>query len=234
MKNIIIKSLCSTAVVLALASSAYAVPSNGVRFSTDGTTWTPALIVTDGGAGDLDATANGSISTFHAVDIGSFHLVVTTSFTFPAVGTLASPMMDLHVGGTTTGAGTLYVEFSSTGFQPVPTGAVLTTIAPNQPGVTETEITRIGATDAMFAPAGATFATLGPISIGNATSSGIVPPGVSPYTITIQDKFISSGSGLTLSTDTRLSVPDGGNTLMLLGSALSVLGLGVFRKSRKA
>ena len=30
------------------------------------------------------------------------------------------------------------------------------------------------------------------------------------------------------------AVPDGGNTLMLLGSALSVLGFGVFRKSRKA
>ena len=32
----------------------------------------------------------------------------------------------------------------------------------------------------------------------------------------------------------NLGVPDGGNTLMLLGSALSVLGFGVFRKSRKA
>jgi len=32
----------------------------------------------------------------------------------------------------------------------------------------------------------------------------------------------------------NVAVPDGGNTLMLLGSALSVLGFGVFRKSRKA
>ena len=38
----------------------------------------------------------------------------------------------------------------------------------------------------------------------------------------------------TRSIDDFLKVPDGGNTLMLLGSALSVLGFGAFRKTRKA
>ena len=43
------------------------------------------------------------------------------------------------------------------------------------------------------------------------------------------------GIGTTFSfSASSTAVPDGGNTLMLLGSALSVLGFGVFRKSRKA
>jgi hypothetical protein len=236
MKNNIKFGLCGVA-ALALASSVYATPQNAVRFSTDGSTWTTP--VTDGSASDVEAlltgtsgTSDGQITTL--INLGSFHLVVTTSYTYPAVGSLGSPIMDLHVGGATLGTGTLYVQFSSTGFTPVPSGPLTTTIAPNQPGVTETETTFIGATDALFDTGGATFGPIGGSDTVGASSQGVVPSGVNPYTITIQDKFVSSGAGLSLSTDDRISVPDGGNTLMLLGSALSVLGLGVFRKSRKA
>jgi hypothetical protein len=225
-KNII--GLCSAAALL--ASSAYATPSNAIRFSTTGLagSWTT---VTDGGAGDLSVVSGNIIAT---VSMGGFTVVVSSSFTFPASGTLGSPAMDLQINGVTGGTGQLFVEFSSSGFTPVPSGAITTTIAPNEPGVTESETTRVSADAGGLFGTGTSFATLGPISSGSQTSQGVVPAGLAPYTITIADVFTSGGAGITLSSDDRLAVPDGGNTLMLLGSALSVLGFGVFRKSRKA
>lgn len=233
MKNTIKFGLCS-AVALAFASSVYATPSNGVRFSTDGINWTTTVI--DEGAGDLGSGIPGFINTT-PITVGNFHVVVTTSFTYPIAGSLNSPILEMHVTGITVGAGDLWVEFSSSGYT-TPAGSTLITSAiNNQPGVTQTEVTRIGAnnTDTLFDPAGTTFSTIGPLTSGTAgTSSGAVPGGVTPFVITIQDHFTADAAGRTLSSDDLVRVPDGGNTLMLLGSALSVLGLGVFRKSRKA
>ena len=78
------------------------------------------------------------------------------------------------------------------------------------------------------------IASIGPES-GTFAASGSVAPGSQsdPYSITLVQVFTLSPNGNGISTDQRVTVPDGGNTLMLLGSALSVLGLCKFR-SRKA
>ena len=75
-------------------------------------------------------------------------------------------------------------------------------------------------------------------ALGSTAGSGTLPALTSnPYSITIEADFVNSGStSATVSATSLLTtVPDGGNTLMLLGSALSILGLRTFRrKARKA
>jgi len=228
-----------SAAVLTLASSAYAVQTiDAIRWSTDGVTWNVANQVNDGGAGDASAV-NGFIST--SISINGWNLQLVGSSTYPNLGTQAAPQMDLAIQGTS-GTGSLYIEFSVQDFQPVPAGSYITSVTGTDgAGVSNSETTRIGNTNGLFAPGispGATFATVGPLTGSQSgSSSGIVPsvPGQpNPYTITIQQVLSASQTGSRVSTDISLEVPDGGNTLMMLGSALSVLGFGVFRKSRKA
>ncbi len=232
MKNKTILGICSAAAVLACVT-ANASPSSAIRYSLDGSSWTTIAI--DEGAGDT-ATGAGNVGIIHVtLNVGGFNLDLIASKTYPAVGSLASPKMDLGIGGSTTGAGTIYIEFSANGFNPVPNGSFITAIAPNNDaGVTETETTRVSSSpdDSLFG-AGTSFASIGPVNGVHQTGSGAAPGLGSPYSITIQDKIVATGAGLIVSQDDRLSVPDGGNTLMLLGSALSVLGLGFFR-TRKA
>jgi hypothetical protein len=136
----------------------------------------------------------------------------------------------------------LIVEFSDIGFGPIPSGAYKTTLTANDTGIPVTTYTVIGA-NSLFAganivagaPAGPTVvSTIGPITTGLITTAGTAPGQSNPYSITMVQVFNLNRDGGTISTDAKLSVPDGGNTLMLLGSALSVLGFGVFRSSRKS
>jgi hypothetical protein len=236
MKNNIKSWVCTAATIAACATTAYATPTSAIQYSIDGgTTW--VLAATDNAAGDISGIAGVIVTTISA---GGFVLTVVATDTYPDIGTLASPVMDLGLSSSKAiGAGSIIVEFSATGFTPVPGGTFNTTIAPNNgSGVTETETTRISDSDTLFGT-GTSFAPLGPITGGFLTGHGSAPAGfAAPYSITISDTLTSTGGSrdhpISVSVDDRLGVPDGGNTLMLLGSALSVLGFGVFRKSRKA
>ncbi len=76
-----------------------------------------------------------------------------------------------------------------------------------------------------------TDATLNTLS--TTENTGVLPLLTSnPYSITIEADLHNTGTGIaTVSATADLAtVPDGGNTLMLLGSALSILGLGTFRR----
>ena len=245
MKKNIITLACSAAAVLACVSSTQATP--GIRWSFDGgSTW--STTVNDGGAGDTKGAA-GQVGV--DITLGGFTFSASgTGSTKPLLGTAGSPIMDLGVNGAgTTGGGTLIVEFTETDYSPVPNGSYLTGFGVNNLFSSGTMYAFIGANSqfagAGFAanvPTGTAITHIGPLS-GNSsgTASGVfagVQP--NPYSITIAEVYTLPGTrdipgGVSISGDGNLqTVPDGGNTLMLLGSALSVLGLGVFRNSRKS
>jgi hypothetical protein len=242
MKKNIKTAICKVTAVVALASSAYAVPTDALRYSFDGgATWTT---IADNAAGDNLGASDGSISV--TIVQGGFTLAVTAAgSTKPNVGSAASPILDLGVHGSGSGTGKLIVEFSDIGFGPIPTGSYITSFTANDTAVPVTAYTVIGANSlfsggniAAGVPTGPqVITTIGPVLSTLTTLAATAPGQSNPYSITLVQVFdlsaIRDGGGV-LSTDQKLSVPDGGNTLMLLGSALSVLGLGVFRSSRKA
>jgi hypothetical protein len=244
MKKNIITLACSAAAVLACVSSTQATP--GIRWSFDGgTTW--SATVNDGGVGDTKA-AVGQVGV--DITLGGFTFSASgTGATKPLLGTAGSPIMDLGVDGAgSTGGGTLIVEFTETDYSPVPHGSYITGFGVNNLFSAGTMYTFIGA-NSQFAgagfsgglPTGPVISTIGPLSGNHSANGSGVFAGVqpNPYSITLAEVYTLPGSptapsGVSISGDGNLTVPDGGNTLMLLGSALSVLGLGVFRNSRKA
>jgi len=233
MKKHTILGLCSAAAALAFASSANATPTDEIRYSLDGgSTWT---YVADGSGADTNPNDNNIGVNL----IGSSFVVNISSSGFES-GTSANPSVDLGVSGHTTGSGSLnlVVEYSDVGFTPIPTGSFITHFFQSG-GPSATEYTVIGNGGALFSgadisggvPTGPTvIGPIGPFSLGSGSSIGFGAP-TDPYSITLVETFTGSGS---ISSDAHLTVPDGGSTMMLLGSALSVLGFGVFRKSRKA
>lgn len=237
MKNNIKLGLCSAAAALAIATTAHAVPNqDGIRWSTDGgTTWSSTVLDTDG---------DGLIST--TITVAGFQLTVVSSQTYPFIGSTAAPNMDLAIQGKGTVAGTsIIVEFSALDFGPIPSGSYMTHLGvTDDPNVKGSETSRIGVNpggNALFAT-GVNASTIGGAALGSFDNSLSAPVAgqTAPYAITLSVTLNTTANASdtvpgSISVDAHLrTVPDGGNTLMLLGSALSVLGLGVFRKSRKA
>jgi len=159
------------------------------------------IVVQDNGVGDTssalgDIQWNGSIN--------GWTIVVTTGDSKPILGSAASPQMDLSVTSATPGAGALTVEFTDTGF--TGNGAIINTTNGGNNGTSvETASVLVDPTDTQF---------------GGSPATSV---GVSPYSLTIVDCFTVG----TVSADDRVSVsvPDGGMTVLLLGAALTGLGL---------
>ena len=230
MKKNLTSWLCKAAALLAVASTAQAVNTDALRYSLNGGSW---VTVTDGGAGDVNP-GNNSISVF--ILGGGFNLVLTSGFE-SGLTPSSNPNMDLHVSGTTTGAGTIVIEYSDIGFSPIPAGGYSTSFFNNSPGVVGSERTIVGG-NTLFAggdlPLTGGIGVIGPFDVGSGNSAGAVPGQSDPYSITLATSLTSTSAGGSISSDAHLTVPDGGNTLMLLGSALSVLGFVAFRNSRKS
>jgi len=226
MKNNIKLGLCSAAAALAIATTAHAVPNqDGIRWSFNGgATWSSTM---------LDADGDGVVST---TIVGSgYNLTVVSGITYPFTGTPAAPSMDLSLQGIT-GSGTLLIQFSALDFTPIPQGSYETTFGLTQ-GAPATETTTIGVGGNNLFAGGVDATTIGGAASGTYTSSLTAPVAgqTAPYAITLSVAFGEGTDGRKVSIDTALTtVPDGGNTLMLLGSALSALGFVTFRKSRKA
>jgi hypothetical protein len=242
MKNSIL-SLVGAAAVLG-AASAYATPATApaIRWSFDGgTTWSTPVVDQDSNDNDIIVGSIGVV-----IHNGALTLSVNTSgSTKPNTGTAANPQMDLNLGAGGLASGKVIVEFTDIGFGPIPGGSYITTAFNNNGSVSATYYTIVGGNTAFDGagfsggvPTGSPITTIGPVAAGasSQTKSASGPAGqTDPYSITLVTVLdFGSGTRSTISTDQKLTVPDGGNTLMLLGSALSVLGLGVFRSSRKA
>ena len=221
----------SAVAALALAANAHAFSSqDAIQYSYNGGAFVTAATDTDG---------DGLIST--TITVGGFTLNVISSQTYPFIGNQASPNMDLQIQGKGQVAGeTLVIQFSTMNFTPIPAGHYVTDLGlSDDPAVTAKETTTIGG-NTLFS-SGVNGATIGGTATGGFSDSiGAPVAGQSnPYSITtsveidVHANAVNNNGAVSVRDHIR-TVPDGGNTLMLLGSALSVLGIGAFRKSRKA
>ena len=209
--------LMIASVVAMTWSSANAVPT--LRLTSGAT----VITVTDGGVGDANAAA-GAVTYIGAV--GVFTINVTTGI---SSGPAAVPNMDLNSVDTTSAAGgTLKIEFSDNGFTPVPAGFSLALGGVTQG--TASFAAYADSSNALFGT-GTLLASSGPFTGAFADTDNASSLGISaPYSLTLVANLTHSGAQNS-SFNYHLTVPDGGATLMLLGSSLTVLGL--FARSRK-
>jgi hypothetical protein len=216
--------------VFGISTSQAALGTSWIRYSIDGgATWTE---LQDNAAGDASAS-DGVIN--HSFNAGVYSISIVSTISKPFGGiTPATPFMDLQVAGIANGAGGLIVEFTDIGWTPVPSGAFKSQLAVNNSGALQTTLnTRAGANTKFAGPPFA-LSSIGPL-VGLTTGAATAPvPGglTAPYSITLSTVFANSGFS-TISTDGSITtVPEGGNTLLLLGAALSALAF--YGRSRKA
>ena len=235
-KNII--SLCGAAAVLACATSAYATPT---LYITDGVN---AATIADGSGGDTVGLA-GAIGWTGGV--GSWTVNILGGL---VIGPSSNPDIDLSFNDLFTGGAnnTITIAFLSDGYTTGNFGGLASIGGTLGSGVTLTYQT--------FAQNGSTAATtfggstlnlagwtgLTPLQVFTATpfsgaSSGglLPPPGGNPFELlqVVTITAPSSSRANQSSGDAHLTaVPDGGSTLMLLGSGLTALAF--FRRSFKS
>jgi hypothetical protein len=208
MKKQLIKGLAAAAAVLCV-TSAYSVPT--LRIS-DGVN--PDVVVTDGGAGDSNPLV-GAVTWIGS--IGVWVLNVDTGVTKPILGSATDPHMDLNYVVSSTGAGTMVISFSDDGF--TYSGALTDHWGGTTSGTSINRVLENGQST------GIGMGPFGPGAFSGTTSGTIdlVPTDV----LTLQVAITHTGSGPS-SGDKEITVPEGGMTLTLLGSAL--VGIGFLRR----
>lgn len=246
MKKNITSWLCKTAALLACATSAYAVNSDpATLFLWDGTA-AHDTTVKDGSAGDLASGTVGQV--LFSGSVGNWTINVDTGLSKPVDGTAISPVMDLSFSHVLSGsAGTLGVAFFDDNFGPSGLAGALAHIGGTLPsGVTLTYSTYVnvgnitptfvgGALSVPTVGVGAwtlltsqTFNGAGVApgnSFGGDTGAASISGGSTSYSL-LQVITITSSGATSFSGNANLhTVPDGGMTLMLLGSSLTALGL---------
>lgn len=211
------KTLSIVAAIAAglLAESAQAVPT--LTLSDGGLN---TVMITDGGAGDANPAA-GAVTFIGSV--GIFNLNVTTGLSKPAIGSASNPQMDLSSIDTSTGAGTLLITFSDSGFTASP-GNLIADFGGTQ---TNGSITNTVLQNGMLVTA------IGPFTghSFSGSNSALLNAGA-PYSLTESVALNFRGAG-TKSFDASIGVsgvPDGGMTITLLGLAVSGLAAGKLRR----
>ena len=201
MKNLV-KYLTAAAVVVGCSGSAFAVPTGPALELMSGAS-ANTVILQDNALGDLSAMPGAII---WSGSINGWSLVVTTALTKPNQGSATMPNMDLSVTSSGNGGlGNLTVLFTDTDFGP-------------SAGLVRQNLGNNGTSTATYAAyydtGNAQFAETTHVD-GSGALTG-------PYSITLSSIF-TPGS---ISSDQRVTtVPDGGATVMLLGAALSAMGL---------
>jgi hypothetical protein len=152
------------------------------------------IIVADGSGLDLSA-ADGQVAWIGTINGWTF--AITAGDTKPQLGSATSPQLDLGVLANVVGNGNLIVKFSDTGFGPS-SGTVSSTFFENGTSTASASVL-VDSANTLFGGSESTDATL-----------------TGPYSITLVDTFTP---GL-VSSDHRVSVPDGGATVALLGFGL--------------
>ena len=141
------------------------------------------VTVTDGGFGDLSATPG--VVVFSGA-VGVFDVNVTTGLSFPLLGSLSEPVMDLNSVNVSSGsAGTLTVKLTTTDY----TGPLIADTTLDTGGTTNGSITVesfVDTSNAAFGTATPT-GTLGVFSDGAFSGSTFSSPGIfdSLYSATI-------------------------------------------------
>ena len=220
MKSKLITSLIGAALVS--AGSAYATPQLVLY---DGT---HTQIIVDNQTGDVLNTTLGAVE--YSGPWNGFTITVDTGETKPIIGTATDPQLDLNFTVTSPGAGSLWIYFSETGF--TANGTLFDSIGGTVAGGgTVTDIVGIG-TDfqnlASVARIGPLSATLPNGGYSSSTTGAVNLTANDQLWIGVQVVFGNGGGVTSGNKNVSLELPDGGATVMLLGAALSALGL--FRK----
>jgi hypothetical protein len=208
--------------IAAFAGSIYATPT---LYIWSGGTW---VTVADNGAGDANS-AVGQVTWINS--LGNWTLNVDTGTTYPAIGTLAVPQMDLSFNATSNSSGgTIWVYFSADGFGPTNLN-----VSSNVGGTTAGTVTSyvFGGNSNTLLDMSNLLTTGGPFSgpsFSGDTAAGFISS-AGPYSLTDVIEVTHTGAGTTTG-DLMLSVPDGGTMALLLG--LGLVGLSMFAGWRKA
>jgi hypothetical protein len=227
-----LKYIFLAATIAAFSQVARATPV--LQISATGAT---SVTIWDGstatGAVDLDSEVGGV--TWDGT-IGGWTLRFNTGLTKPALGSATDPQMDLNFSAQYSGGNvsTLLILFSDNDF--TSPGNVTASIGGTAAGAASlTYATFGGASNTELAYGVSNRLTLLPNvggytgSFSGSTTSGTFIAG-GPYELTLGIQIQQTNPGLSTG-DALLTVPDSGTTLLLLGAALT--GLGLFGRLRK-
>jgi len=213
------KYLMAIGAIIGIMETANATPTFRI---SDGVN---SVVVTDNGAGDSNSAA-GQVTWIGS--LGNWTLNVDTATTFPALGTLASPVLDLGFNAISNGAGgSLLIEFSADGFGPT-TGTTYTATGGTVMGAGTVGFSTFGGNSNTLFDSTNGLSSVGPFA-GPAFSNSLIGSMLSeqgPYSLTEAVRINSAGAS-SITGDASYSVasvPDSGTSVMLLGVGLLALG----------
>jgi len=207
MKTTVLGAVLSVA---GLAQIASAVPSSAGLYLIDTTTGQTAF-----------AADNASGIANFVGTVGDYSVNISATGTTISGGT--HPSLDLDVANATAGSGatTLKVYYSDGAFGPTTAGYTLATTGPASGG----PITTSAFMGTTFFDTTTLLASSVDVYPATVNGTGTINSGVNTYYLTLEDLI----TGTEVSVDSHFStVPDGGATMMLMGMALS--GVGLLRK----
>lgn len=227
-KNLLKLGAVASALFLGGYSVANAVPTLTISDGID-----PTVTIVDGGVGDSSALAG---EVLWSGSIGVWNVVVDTGITKPLSGFSAiNPGLDLGFSVVSTGAGSLTMTWSDTGFGPssgnfdASIGGTL-----NRAGGSIAYSTFYDTANLVPVGTGLTAAQNFTSSSFSGSAEEAVGLLTAPYSLSEVISITHLGAGNSSgNAELSFSVPDAGSTLMLLGGAMSVLGMYSHSRSRR-
>ncbi len=185
------------------------------------------VIVTDGGAGDLAPGVAGNITFTGA--LGGFAFILNASQSKPALGSAASPVINIDYSGTSLGAASAYLYASDTDFTGVGMATVHSNASVPDPNITTTSYL-YGGNSNLNLDLSNLLVTIGPVA-ADFDLNGIGGPvgAVTPYSLTA-GVLVSRASAGGVSGDVTALVPEPAS-MALFG--IGLVGAGFAGRKRR-